>query len=203
MGVLMLPHRVSRLEQPQLHARRTLGARRPDVLQLDILPRPAGWYAAPMFCIVRRNWRWLLAIGAVASALSAWTLWQLPATRYNAGQYASLRLGMTRDQVFQVMGTDRKSFDDMFGMTSCGSWRTIACDPIAGASLKQHRWYCYVPMGSVSKLAQASGQPQVDYWTDRSVTVGVVYRDGKVDEKLMNVRIPAWEQSLRQWLDGN
>jgi hypothetical protein len=113
-----------------------------------------------------------------------------------------LRLGMTRDQVFQVMGTDRKSFDDLFGMTICGSWRTTACDPMAGASLEQHWWYACLPMGSVSLLARVSGQPQVDYWTDGSVTIGVVYRDGKVDQKLMNVRIPSWEKSLRQWLDG-
>jgi hypothetical protein len=57
-------------------------------------------------------------------------------------------------------------------------------------------------MGSGPRRPRAGEPPQVEYWTDGSVTIGVVYGAGKVDQKLMNVRIPSWEMKLRQWLDG-
>jgi hypothetical protein len=178
---------------------RTTQARRP---RLDILPRTTGWYVALMLRFVRRRWRWLLAIGIFAIAHVAWNFYWLPAFRYNAGLYARLRLGMTRDQVIQMMGPHQTPFDDVFAMIGCGSWRTTACDAMIDDSLKQHWWYCYVPMGSGPRRPRAGGPPEVDYWTDGSVIIGVVYRAGRVDQKLMNVRIPSWEMKLRQWLDG-
>jgi len=139
---------------------------------------------------------WLLTLGIVVIAL-----WSRPAAGYNADQYARIRLGMTGDEVIHIMGARRRTFDDVFGMTGRGSWRTIACDPMTDGSLNQW-WYCFIPRGPGPQPPRAGRPPDVDYWIDGSIVIGVVYSQGKVSQKVMNVRIPSWEKKLRQWLDG-
>jgi hypothetical protein len=140
-------------------------------------------YTGSMVSLLRRYRLWLLSLIAL-SGLASWSLWPNGAGRVMRARYERIHMGMTSENVKEVMGGPRSiSFRNGFDLLDLpydGPWKLVAMEPQRGISLGDYAGEIFGLNGPIS--------------------IEIYYLDNKVVCKEMRVRITAWEGKVRDWL---